>query len=421
MWNLKQKTCIEGSRCSLLLLLMLFADLLVKASPYRHTAVLPAVPHYQTVMNPAKDRINTVQVPDPVILDVQIGRDANQYILLRSKNQFRDTIAVPADADWFSISFSLLDQYKEANALFYLIDPLMEDYQAMPMSGEINLSEIPAGHYHLSVLVQLDSRYPPKKVTWHLHKQATFMETGLFYLLISLFIVGLTAFILYEKSKKLRSERQLRNQISRDLHDEVGGLLTGISMQTQLLLMQKEETFGREKSLMSISAYSREAIQMMDDIIWAIDLRNNHRGSLGDRMKFFANQMIPKPSMSACYEMDHHNERKIPQPIRQNLYLIFKEALHNACKHGKKGPVHISLCIRANAVTMAIRNQSADAEQVVSSSEKRQGQGQLNMRVRADQIGASISSGKIGQEYVVEVVTPLRRHFLHFLYQSNGS
>src|SRR5690606_2203772 len=119
--------------------------------------------------------------------------------------------------------------------------------------------------------------------TWTIYKRPAFTETLTFYMLIILFIAVLFGYILYERARKRKGEDRLRKLISRDLHDEVGGLLTGISMQTDLLRLKD----GRShvQSVESIGSYSREAIQMMDDIIWAVDSRNNQQGNLSDRMK----------------------------------------------------------------------------------------------------------------------------------------
>src|SRR5690606_22461379 len=130
-------------------------------------------------------------------------------------------------------------------------------------------------------------------------------------------------------TRKLKSEERLRKRISRDLHDEVGGLLTGISMQTDLLRMKNYPSNFVE----SIGSYSREAIQMMDDIIWAVDSRNNQQGSLTDRMKFLATQLLGPMDVAVIFDIDQRDDRKISQKVRQNLYMIFKEALHNICKH----------------------------------------------------------------------------------------
>jgi signal transduction histidine kinase len=323
--------------------------------------------------------------------------------------ELQDTINMPEDAVWFSMDFARLAQYRQAYKMFYRILPVMDGYQEMPASGQINLTGMATGEYHVSVMLQSGNRGATAERSWLLYKKPIFTETQGFYLLVLIFLGGLTSFVLYERTRKVKGEKKLRKQISRDLHDEVGGLLTGISMQADLLRLGRY--IQQADSVASISDYSREAIQMMDDIIWAIDARNNQKGSLGDRMKHLAGQMIEPLGLDITFDMDHRDERSMPQSIRQNLYLIYKEALHNICKHGGYPKIYVKLHVRAQRIEMAIRNEGG-GEVTPHILASRPGQGTQNMQLRAEQIGGHFSSGPIASGYEVKVMVPLNRGFL---------
>src|SRR5690606_10550415 len=113
---------------------------------------------------------------------------------------------------------------------------------------------------------------------------------------------GICAYILYERSRRTKNEFQLRGKISRDLHDEVGGLLTGISMQADLLRLKMGDQ--EAQSIEAIGNHSRQSIQMMDDIIWAVDARNNDQESLGDRMKYVASQLFDPLDITVSFELE---------------------------------------------------------------------------------------------------------------------
>jgi len=225
-----------------------------------------------------------------------------------------------------------------------------------------------------------------------------------FYMLLILIVSGTTGFILYERARKIKGENRLRKRISRDLHDEVGGLLTGISMQTDLLRLKTGNT--RLESVDSIGNYSREAIQMMDDIIWAVDSRNNQQGSLSDRMKYLAGQLLEPMDITVRFEVDQQEDRKIPQVIRQNLYLIYKEAIHNVCKHARADTVHVKLHHSGAEIELVVRDNGQHVEQPAHPS-RRPGHGKRNMRVRAEQIGGRYKAGYTAEGYEVSVIVPL--------------
>ncbi|GGH30836.1 hypothetical protein GCM10011418_43210 [Sphingobacterium alkalisoli] len=353
--------------------------------------------------------IDQYHFPDPLLLGIHIGKRSNQYAHTYARGELQDTINMPEDAVWFSMDFAHLAQYRQAYKMFYRILPLMDGYQAMPASGQINLTGMPTGEYHVSVVLQSGNQGASAERSWLLYKKPIFTETQGFYLLVLVFIAGLTSFVLYERTRKVKGEKRLRKQISRDLHDEVGGLLTGISMQADLLRLGRY--IQQADSVASISNYSREAIQMMDDIIWAIDARNNQKGSLGDRMKHLAGQMLEPLGLDITFDMDHRYERSMPQSVRQNLYLIYKEALHNICKHGGNAKVYIKLHVLAKRIEMTIRNEGVEeVEPHILAG--RPGQGVQNMKLRAEQIGGRFSSSPIDTGYQVEVTVPLHKGFL---------
>src|SRR5690606_7807301 len=97
------------------------------------------------------------------------------------------------------------------------------------------------------------------------------------------------------------------------------------------------------QSIEAIGNHSRQSMQMMDDIIWAVDARNNDQESLGDRIKYVASQLFDPLDITVTFELEQGSRRKITQTVRQNLYLIFKEAIHNICKHSNATAVRIRL------------------------------------------------------------------------------
>src|SRR5690606_29487087 len=213
-------------------------------------------------------RAADVAARKPQLSAIRLGMHSNRYVEGYGGEQLTDTLKLPADAVWFSMDFARPDSYRRVYRMLFKIAPFMKEYQEMPASAQINLSGLSAGEYYVSVKMEAtNGGGVASEHTWLIAKNPVFTETLSFYALVILSIGGIAGYIVYERTRKLKSEERLRKRISRDLHDEVGGLLTGISMQTDLLRMKNYPSNFVE----SIGSYSREAIQMMDDIIWAVD------------------------------------------------------------------------------------------------------------------------------------------------------
>src|SRR3546814_9056007 len=122
----------------------------------------------------------------------------------------------------------------------------------------------------------------------------------------------------------IESEQRLRNQIARDLHDEVGGTLTGISIRADFMRLSLHDKM--ETDLMKIAESSRHAISAMNDMVWSIDARLDNALGLVSRIRESTNQLLERSNMAVTFDVVGADKAEvIPQTVRQNIYLIAKE------------------------------------------------------------------------------------------------
>jgi signal transduction histidine kinase len=343
-------------------------------------------------------------IPEPRIAALHVGLRGNRYKHHYAADALRDTIVLSEDALTFNMDFARPDFYRHGYDVLYKIDPLMDGFQQMASSGQITLVGLRPGEYKVHVRILPNNGGVEKTWTWLLVKQPAFVETQGFYALVLLSIAGLVTYIILQRAKRIKDEKTLRKQISRDLHDEVGGLLTGISMQADLLSMNTAR--DKQSSAASIGQYSREAVQMMDDIIWAIDARNNGQDSLQERMEYLAFQMLEPKGIRVLFDDGTKTDRKIPQIVRQNTYLLFKEILHNIVKHAQAEWVSVSLLLDKRSMTMEVRNNGV--KDITRENKLRKGQGMRNMETRARQMNGTISVTQDDGVYTVQLKVNLR-------------
>lgn len=203
------------------------------------------------------------------------------------------------------------------------------------------------------------------------------------YLLFAL-IVGSVLYGLYRYriNQILRYER-LRTKISADLHDDVGSLLSSLAMQSDVLGMDAppEKVSKYEK----FSSLSREAMDRMRDTVWAIDSRKDNVMSLVDRMADYISDMYEDHSIKVNFVHEKTNLKKALAPdIRQNIYLIFKEALNNAMKYSNGDRVEIVLKQDTKGILLCIKDNGSIAKAKTS------GTGISNMKMRAKRIGGQL-------------------------------
>jgi signal transduction histidine kinase len=172
------------------------------------------------------------------------------------------------------------------------------------------------------------------------------------------------------------------------LHDDIGATLTKISLQSELI---QDGACSPEiiASLRKIGAMSRELVTTMSDVVWSIDARNDTIGDLLDRMRDFASSVLSVKPINVSFEVSGLDEHKrLPVPLRQNLYLIFKEAVNNIAKHAAASQVNIHIKNADGAFSLMIRDDGKAWGE--GECEKLTGHGLRNMKMRAERIGGHL-------------------------------
>jgi len=188
-------------------------------------------------------------------------------------------------------------------------------------------------------------------------------------------------------SRILELER-VRIRIASDLHDDIGSTLTKIAVHSEIIQGTDDPGIIRETSR-KIGSASREIITTLSDIVWSIDARNDTVGDLLDRMRDFVSALFAGKRIEYSVNAQGLDAaRALPSEVRQNLYLIFKEALTNIARHSNAQHVSIELTNLQSSFSMRIAN---DGERREEGPGHPGHQGLQNMAMRARRIGANLS------------------------------
>ncbi len=256
--------------------------------------------------------------------------------------------------------------------------------------GFVRFSKLPPGAYTLECLAtNADGIWMPgsmaKKLAFFI--PTPWWRTWWFYI----FCMATTAAIAYgifayRLQQALKIER-IRVRISSDLHDDVGTILSGLAMQSEILELSAPEP--SKPKLRRISELSRSAMSRMRDTVWAIDARKDKLENLIDRMREHAEETLtPRDILLDLQVDDLALTKNMPSQIRQALYLIYKEAVTNCAKHSKGDKVQVRLQkIGAKGLEMSIHDNGV----VMQKNYKTTGLGLSSMHLRAQQIGADFS------------------------------
>ena len=336
-----------------------------------------------------EDLLNAAPAPKVILTKLVYFNDKKNKI----ENQVKGLVALPTiilqpNDKYLELFFSLPDYSNPKNNQYQVkLEGYDEDWVYLGTNNSIRYSALPAGTYQLLVKgATSKGNWSDESLSINIKVLQAFYKTWQFWLIMSLILGGiLQLFNDYQLKQKLKVER-IRTKLSSDLHDEVGGLLSGIAMQSELLEMVTSDTNTKLK-LNNITKISRSAMSRMSDVIWSIDSRNDSVDDLIARMSEHAMDILDPLCISWQLEVKNINrKKKMSVLLRENLYFIYKEAINNIGKHADASTVNISFANENKQFVLAIHNDGT--AKVVSNKSKKQGQGTANMKMRAEKIDA---------------------------------
>ncbi|MBG8552198.1 tetratricopeptide repeat-containing sensor histidine kinase [Hymenobacter guriensis] len=182
-------------------------------------------------------------------------------------------------------------------------------------------------------------------------------------------------------------EAALRTRLAADLHDDVGSLLTQISLESSWLQTSRRTPEQLATHLQHLSEASRRAVQQLSDVVWGIDARNDATSPLLERMRDHAHEVLSVANLEVDFAADASLAgAALPGLLRQNLYLIYKEALHNVVKHARATLVTVRLQLQDGYLSLRVQ----DDGQGYDGPGRVGGQGLTNMQARALACGGSV-------------------------------
>ena len=200
-------------------------------------------------------------------------------------------------------------------------------------------------------------------------------------------LLGLGAYRRRQQSR----EAALRTQLAADLHDDVGTLLTQISLQTDLLQEGLAPAAEQPRQWAEVAARSRLAVRQLNDVVWNLDAHNDSLPGLLNRLRDYAHEVLVPAGYDVRFDAgEPGSEAPLPPAVRRGLYLIYKEALHNILKHTPP-PATVDVALRREGPQL--RLDIVNDGPPTAPPARRSGHGLRNIGERARVLGGQATAG----------------------------
>jgi len=220
----------------------------------------------------------------------------------------------------------------------------------------------------------------------------------------------------YRVAQAVSLER-IRTTIATDLHDDIGASLSQIAILSEVARVNANRE-GRTDSqghadepLERVATLARELVESMGDIVWSIRSEAHGMESLIRRMREFAIDLLS--SQGVDFELRTPQLGKnveLSLQARRQVFLIFKECIHNAARHSRCTAVVAELRIVDREAVFTIEDNGTGLRAEEKTPGPAGGTGISNMRRRSQELGGGIQlTSKPGEGCCVEIHFPMRR------------
>jgi ligand-binding sensor domain-containing protein/signal transduction histidine kinase len=201
---------------------------------------------------------------------------------------------------------------------------------------------------------------------------------------------------------------RVRTRIATDLHDDIGANLSLIAMLSEVAGGHLHPDTPRVREWFStIAATSRDSVDAMSDIVWAVNPKRDQLRDLTQRMRRFADDIFGARDIEFHFHAPEPGRGvKAGADLRREVFLIFKESINNMARHSECTTANVDLQIIGGVLAL----QMTDNGQGFDPIQEAEGNGLVSMRVRAKRLGGTLAvvSTK-GHGTTVTLKAPLRQ------------
>jgi ligand-binding sensor domain-containing protein/signal transduction histidine kinase len=309
-------------------------------------------------------------------------------------------VRMPSGRGRFEFHYTALGLTAPETARFrYKLEGLDRDWVDAGTRRQADYGQLPAGDYQFRVMATgSDGLWHEADRPLKLEIVPHLWELGWFQVLAGMALVAAVSSAVYanerrklrrrlERLETLRALETERGRIARDIHDDLGASLTQIMLVSELGQSLARQPNEAELNFAKIARKTRQAVQSLDEIVWAVNPKNDNLPRLARYICRFADECF-EASGIRCWHKVPDDLPQVPMraELRHNLFLAVKEALNNVLKHSHAAEVWLRIAIAGETLRVEIEDNGRGFSVPAADAGR---SGLRNMKTRLEEIGGS--------------------------------
>jgi ligand-binding sensor domain-containing protein/two-component sensor histidine kinase len=337
------------------------------------------------VIDPKRIRRN--EMPPPVHIEKLIFDDKT-VIPKRGSHADDGTITIPPGTGRFEVHYTGLSLVAPAKVRFrFQLEGYDADWLQAGSQRVAHYTRVPHGRYQFRVTAaNNDGVWNEDAVVLPIWIKPHFRETLWFRLLTGLAVIGPVLAVIWLRLIDLRNVQALRLRIAQDLHDEAGSNLGSIQLLSRRAAKRLVHQENPQAELAEIHRITSATAESIRDVVWLIDPEFDTLEQMLKGMETVCARLLADMSCNTRWSVTRR-DRKLSLEFRSNLFLMFKEILHNVQKHSQATHIEIELTEDHGLLELRVRDNGVGFDPERTSG----GHGLNSLKRRASELGGQVN------------------------------
>jgi ligand-binding sensor domain-containing protein/two-component sensor histidine kinase len=296
-------------------------------------------------------------------------------------------VVLPSSTKDIHIEFSATNwRFPFRTKYFYRIDGVHKQGEWIEVKeASANLLAPASGNYTFRFYAITNNGVKTPEKSLQIVIKPPYYKTWWFITFILLTITAILYGLYKYRINQVNKMHAIRNNISRDLHDDIGASLSNINILNELAKRNAGDPVKSKEYLDKSGEDIQRISESISDIVWNINPRYDDVNNLLIKMKRYAADMMDGKNISYQIDIPDTAEKiLLPMEKRRDMFLLFKEAVNNLVKYSDAKNALVKVVLDGKIISLLVKDDGKgfDRERIIS------GNGLHNMEQRAAAMGA---------------------------------
>ncbi|PAP76689.1 sensor histidine kinase [Rubrivirga marina] len=284
----------------------------------------------------------------------------------------------------------------------YRLGPLDADWVEIEGEPVVRLAGLPPGAYRFEARASRGDGVWGAPAAVAVTLDPPWYRTGWFRFVAAALLAALVVGAVQLRVRAVRREERMRWRIASDLHDDVGSRLASVALLAEHVRDQGALDPPEASQLTAVAQAARGMVESLREIVWFVDPSHERPGSFAARTREAAASLVgPRATVEAP---DRSRLDAAPLAVRRDVFLILKEALHNAARHAGGATVAVRIEESGRELVLSVRDEGPGFDPAAARS----GTGLRSLRRRAEALGGTLDVASApGEGTAVTLRAPL--------------